>query len=258
MAQPPASLSGWCPAADLLEERIILVTGAANGIGLALSKAMAAHSATVIMLDKDVHGLEQAYDDIVAAGHLEPALYPMDLQSAVPDDYTQLAATLQQEFSRLDGLVHNAAQLAALVPFANYDNELWLQTLQVNLHAPYLLTTACLDLLGASKDASIIFTADEVGRQGKAYWGAYGVSKAGLEGFMQILADELESNMNIRVNSIDPGPALTGMRRIAYPGENSAGLCTPEDVVNPFLYLCSADSKEITGQQLSVRELLDT
>ncbi len=234
-----------------------MITGAANGIGLAVSKAMAAHGAIVIMLDKDVHGLEQAYDDIVAAGCPEPALYPMDLQGAVPDDYTQLADTLQQEFGRLDGLVHNAAQLAALVPFANYDHELWLQTLQVNLHAPYLLTTACLGLLNASNDASVIFVTDEVGRKGKAYWGAYGVSKAGLEGLMQILADELESNGTIRVNSLDPGPVLTALRRIAYPGTNSADLCKPADVVNPFLYLCSAESKGLTGQQLSAMQLLE-
>jgi NAD(P)-dependent dehydrogenase (short-subunit alcohol dehydrogenase family) len=253
----PQSLAGWQPAAGLLHERIILVTGAANGIGLAVSKAMADHGATVIMLDKDVHGLEQAYDDIVAAGGTEPALYPMDLQGAAPDDYTQLANTLQQEFGLLDGLVHNAAQLGALVPFANFDNELWLETIQVNLHAPYLLTTACLGLLNASTDASIVFTSDEVGRKGKAYWGAYGVAKAGLEGFMQILADELECNTPIRVNSIDPGPVLTAMRRIAYPGTDSAELCKPADIVKPFLYLCSAESKDINGQQLSVRELLD-
>ena len=208
------------------------------------------------MLDKDVHGLEQGYDDIVAAGHTEPALYPMDLQGAVPDDYTQLANKLQDEFGRLDGLVHNAAQLGALVPFANFSNELWLQTVQVNLHAPYLLTTACLGLLNASKDASIIFTADEAGRKGKAYWGAYGVSKAGLEGFMQILADELECNTPVRVNSLDPGPVLTTLYRTAYPGTNSDDLNKPVDVVNPFLYLCSTESQGISGQQLSVRDLL--
>ena len=257
MEKSGVSLAGWQPAADLLQYRIVLVTGAANGIGLAVSNAMAAHGASVILLDKDVHGLEHAYDDIVAAGNPEPALYPMDLQGAVPDDYLQLADTLQQEFGRLDGLVHNAAQLAALVPIANYDHELWLQTLQVNLHAPYLMTTACLDLLNASNDASVIFVSDEVGRKGKAYWGAYGVSKAGLEGFMQILADELENNRTIRVNSLDPGPVLTALRRIAYPGTSSADLRKPADVVNPFLYLCSAESKGLTGQQLSAMQLLD-
>lgn len=256
MTETP-SLAGWQPAADLLAGRIILLTGAANGIGRAVSDAMAAHGATVIMLDKDVHGLEKAYDEIVAAGHTEPALYPMDLQGATPDDYTQLAATVQQEFGRLDGLVHNAAYLGALVPFANFDNELWLQSIQVNLHAPYLLTSACLGLLNAGSDAAVLFVTDATGRHGTAYWGAYAVSKAGQECFMQILADELDSNTSIRVNSIDPGPVLTTLYRIAYPGIDSAGLRKPADIVNPFLYLCSAESKNLRGRQLKMTDLLD-
>ncbi len=252
------SLADWQPAANLLSGRIILLTGAANGIGRAVADAMASHGATVVMLDKDVKGLELAYDEIVAAGYTEPALYPMDLQGATPDDYTQLAKTLEQEFGRLDGLVHNAAWLGALVPFANYDNEMWLESMQVNLHAPYLLTTACLDLLNASDNASVLFVSDETGRKGKAYWGAYAVAKAGLESLMQILADELESNTSIRVNSLDTGPVLTSMYRIAYPGTNSSELNMPADVVNPFLYLCSTESAGLTGQQLSCRDLLDS
>lgn len=242
----------WKPAPDLLTNRTILVTGAANGIGRALVSAIAAHGASTIMLDKDVHGLEQAYDKIVADGHPEPALYPLDLQGATADDYATLATTLEKEYPGLDGLVHNAAQLGALVPLANFENEMWFQTLQVNLNAPYLLTMACLGLMNKRADASIIFSSDTSGRQGKAYWGAYGVSKAGLEGFMQILADELETNSPIRVNSIDPGPVRTALRRLAYPGENVATLNAPEDVINPFLYLLGPDSKGITGQQFTI------
>jgi NAD(P)-dependent dehydrogenase (short-subunit alcohol dehydrogenase family) len=256
MTIPLPALADWQPAPNLLDDRIILLTGAANGIGRALSEGLAAHGATLILLDKDVHGLEYAYDAIVAAGHPEPALYPMDLQGAAPDDYTTLAHTLEKEFGRLDGLIHNAAELGALVPIANYEAELWFKTLQTDLHAPFLLTMACLGLLQTSKDASIIFTSDRVGRHGKAYWGAYGVAKAGLECLMQILADELESNTTVRANSIDPGPVLTGMRTIAYPAESRAGLSQPADVVKPFIFLCSADSCGITGQQLSVAELL--
>ena len=117
---------------------------------------------------------------------------------------------------------------------------------------------ACLGLLNASRDASVIFTSDAVGRHGKAYWGAYGVAKAGLEGFMQILADELEVNTPVRANSIDPGPVLTGLRRLAYPAENHARLNLPVDVVKPFLYLASAASRGMTGQQLSVAAMLGT
>ncbi|MGD2112258.1 MAG: SDR family oxidoreductase [Gammaproteobacteria bacterium] len=252
MIPAPVLPAGWQPAPDLLRERIILLTGAANGIGRALADALAAHGAMLVLLDRDVHGLELAYDEIVAAGHPEPALYPLDLSGAGPDDYAALAATLQREFGRLDGLIHNAAELGALTPIEHVEAELWFRTLQTDLHAPCLLTMACLDLLKASRDASVIFTSDAVGRHGKAYWGAYGVAKAGLENFMQMLADELETNTPVRVNSIDPGPVLTGLRRIAYPGEDCAELNKPADVVKPFLFLASAASRGITGRQLSV------
>ena len=243
---------GWTPAPGFLKDRTILVTGAANGIGRALGSALAAHGASTILLDKDVHGLEQAYDEIVAAGYPQPALYPLDLQGAAPDDYADLAGTLEKECAGLDGLIHNAALLGALVPLANFDDEMWFQTLQVNLNAPYLLTMACLGLMNKRADASILFSSDACGRQGKAYWGAYGVSKAGLEGFMQILADELETNSPVRVNSIDPGPVRTALRRLAYPGEDVSTLKAPEDVMNPFLYLLGPDSKGITGQQFTI------
>ena len=242
----------WTAAPGLLKDRAILVTGAAGGIGRALGTALAAHGAATILLDKDVHGLEKVYDEIVAAGHVQPALYPLDLKGALPDDYADLAATLEKEYRGLDGLVHNAAHLGALVPLANFDNEMWFDTLQVNLNAPYLLTLACLGLMNSRADASIIFTSDASGRQGKAYWGAYGVSKAGLEGFMQILADELETNSPVRVNSIDPGPVRSALRSLAYPGEDAAALNAPEDVVNPFLYLLGPDSKGITGKQFTI------
>ena len=250
------SLAGWTPPNDLLQDRVVLITGAANGIGHALARSIAAHGATTVLLDRDVPGLEKTYDEIVAAGHPTPALYPMDLQGASPDDYLELASTLEKEFQRLDGLIHNAAQLGALVPFANFDNELWFQTLQVNLNAPFLMTTACLGLLNNSPDASIIFSSDTTGRKGKAYWGAYGVSKAALEGFMQILADELEANTSVRVNSIDPGPVRTALRLMAYPAEDRDALSLPEDITKPFLYLVGPDSKGITGQQLTAADMI--
>jgi len=252
----PATLHDWQPARDLLHARVILVTGAASGIGRALADACAAHGASVILLDRDVRGLEQAYDQIMAAGHPEPALYPLDLKGATPDDYTALAATIESEYGRLDGLVQNAAHLGALVPFANFEHELWFETLQVNLNAPYLLTMACLGLLANSTDASIVFSADAAGRHGKAYWGAYAVSKAAIECFMQVLADELEANTPIRVNSLDPGPVRSALRRMAYPYENRDALPLPADVVRPFLFLLGPDSRGITGQQLSVAGLL--
>lgn len=242
----------WRPRNDLLKERIILVTGAGTGIGAVVAKSFAQYGATVILLDKIIRNLEQVYDAIESATGIQPAIYPMNLEGASEKDYLDLAATIEKEFGRLDGLLHNAAMLGALVPIAHFESELWYKIMQVNLNAPFLMTRACLNLLLQSDDASILFSADSVGRQGKAYWGAYGVSKAASENFMQVLADEMEANTSIRVNSLDPGPVATALRSLAYPGENPQQLAKPEDVIAPHLYLMGPDSTGITGKQFSL------
>ena len=242
----------WQPRKDLLKERIILVTGAGNGIGAAVAKSYAQYGATVILLDKVIRNLEQVYDAIESAAGIQPAIYPMNLEGASEKDYLDLAATIEKEFGRLDGLLHNAAMLGALIPIAHFDSELWYKILQVNLNAPFLMTSACLKLLTQSKDASILFSSDSAGRRGKAYWGAYGISKAASENLMQVLADETEANTPIRVNSLDPGPVATALRSLAYPGENPERIARPEDVVAPHLYLMGPDSKGVTGKQFNL------
>ena len=198
---------------DLLKDKIVLVTGAGEGIGKAVSIAYAQHGATVILLDKVLQKLENVYDEIEAAGYTEAAIYPMDLQTANPDDYLTLFETVDKEFGKLDGIVHNAAQFKLISRIDDYDIETWFQVMQVNLNAPFIITQELLPLLRKSTSASLIFVSDTVGRQAKAYWGAYAVSKFGLEGLMQTLALELD-NSNIRSNSIDPGPTNTTMRQL--------------------------------------------
>lgn len=242
----------WQARGDYLQQRILLITGAGSGIGAAVAAACAQHGATVILLDKVVRSLEQVYDAIEAAGGPRAAIYPMNLEGAAEKDYLDLAATVEKEFGRLDGVLHNAALLGALVPIAHFEAELWYRILQVNLNGPFLLTRACLPLLMNSADASVLFNSDRVARQGKAYWGAYAASKAAAENFMQVLADELESNTPVRVNSIDPGAVATSLRALAYPGEDPAALPGARDVVRPFLYLLGPDSKGVTGQQFSL------
>lgn len=239
----------WQARDALLAERVILITGAGNGIGAAVAKRCAALGATVVLLDKVVRNLEQVYDAIESAGHPQPAIYPMNLEGATEKDYVDLAATIEQEFGRLDGLLHNAAMLGALVPVAHLEADLWYRILQINLNAPFLMTRALLALLMNSEDASVVFTSDRVARRGKAYWGAYAVSKAGSENLMQTLADELETNTTVRVNSLDPGAVATALRTLAYPGENPEQLARPEAVAEPFVYLLGPDSRGITGQQ---------
>ena len=242
----------WQPQDTLLDKRVILITGAATGIGAAAAKRCAAAGATVVLLDKSVRGLEQVYDEIESAGHAQPAIYPMDLEGASEKDYADLAETVERELGQLDGLLHNAAMLGALVPMAHFETELWYKIMQINLNAPFLMTRACLELLMKSDDASVVFSSDAVGRHGKAYWGAYGISKAGLENMMQVLADEMETNTTVRFNSYDPGPVMTALRALAYPGEAPGKVPEPDEVIDPLLYLLSADSKGITGRQFSL------
>jgi NAD(P)-dependent dehydrogenase (short-subunit alcohol dehydrogenase family) len=243
----------YSPSPDLLAERVILVTGAGDGIGRAVSLAFAAHGASVILLGRTVRKLEEVYDRVVHDGGPEPAIYPMDLEGAGPDDHEQLADRVGEEFGRLDGLLHNAGRLGTLTPLEHYEPDEWLRVIQVNLNAPFLLTRACLPLLKRSGDASIVFTSSSVGRRGRAYWGAYSASKFGVEGLMQVLADELENDSRVRVNSINPGRVRTAMRAAAYPAENPAELCAPEDIVLPYLYLFGSDGRGVHGQALDAQ-----
>ena len=242
------SIENYHPSPDALKDRIILVTGAGDGIGAVAAKTFAEHGATIILSGRTTAKLEKVYDEISNAGFPEPAIVPLDLEGATYDDYIMLAETIENEFSHLDGLLHNAAFLGALTPIQQYDLKLWAQVMQVNLTAPFLLTRACIGLLNKSDDARILFTTSSVAHKGRAYWGAYGISKAGQDNLMEILADELENNTSIRVNSIDPGRVRTRMRALAYPGEDPNLVPTPEEKMPTYLYLIGPDSKDVTGQ----------
>lgn len=241
------------PASDLLKGRVILITGAGDGLGAAAAKSFAAHGATVVLVGRTVRKLEAVYDAIEKAGHPQPAIYPMDLEGASAADYEELAEVLEREFGRLDGLLHNAAMLGTLTPTEHYNLPLWGRVMQVNLNAPLLLTRACLGLLRRAPDASVVFTTAEVGRRGRAYWGAYAVSNAAVENLAQVLADELEANTAIRVNSLDPGAVHTRLRTSAFPAEDNTTLPRPEAVMGTYLYLMGPDSRGVTGQRFSAQ-----
>lgn len=246
-------MKDYKPNKDLLKDKVILVTGAGAGIGKEASLAYARHGATVILLGKTIHKLEQVYDQIEHEGGAQPAIYPMDLAGASGKDYEDLAVNIENEFSHLDGLLHNAAQLGSLRALSQFDMDSWTKIMQVNLHAPFVLTQVCLPLLAKSDNASLIFTADDVGKQGKAYWGAYAISKAASNNMMQIFADELEVNTQIRVNSINPGVVATKMRSGAYPGEDPNSIAQPADIMSAYLYLMGDDSKDENGQVIQAQ-----
>ncbi len=240
--------------AKLLENRTVLVTGAGDGIGRAAAVSYARLGATVILAGRTTKKLETVYDEIETAGGPQPAIYPINLEGATPHDYEALAATIETEFGKLDGLLNNAGILGLRTPIEQYDPATWEQVIQVNLNAQFYLTQAMIPLLRLSDDASIIFTGSSVGHKGRAYWGAYSVSKFATEGLMQVLADELGSTSNIRVNSINPGGTRTNMRATAYPGENPSTLPPPEQIMPLYLYLMGPDSKEINGQALNAQD----
>ena len=237
----------------LLADRIILVTGAGDGIGRTAAKALATHGATVVLSGRTLSKLERVYDEIEANGDPQPALVPVDFSLAGRHEYEQLANTIESEFGRLDGILHNASLLGDITPLEMYDPETWDTVMKVNLRAPFLLTQALLPLLKQSPDASVVFTTSSVGRRARAFWGAYAISKSGIEGLSQMLADELMNISNIRVNCINPGATRTSMRAAAYPGEDPESLKMPEEIMPLYLYLMGPDSKGITGQSLDAQ-----
>jgi NAD(P)-dependent dehydrogenase (short-subunit alcohol dehydrogenase family) len=247
-------MKDYQPPPDLLKDRVILVTGAGDGIGRAAARRLAAHGATMILLGRTIRKLEQVYDAIEQAGAPKPAIYPMNLEGATPKDYADLAQVLATEFGRLDGLLHNAALFEGLTPLANYDIERWYRILQVNLNAPFLLTQAVMGLLNRSTDASVVFTTDPVGEDGSAYWGAYAVAKGGAQTLMKLLANELEANTPIRVNSIDPGRVRAGLTPRAYPGRDPAEWADPEEILASYLYLLGPDSRGVTGRTFRAQD----
>jgi len=237
----------YTPAPNLLKDRVIMVTGAGDGIGAEAARTYARHGATVVLVGRTQKKLEAVYDAIVAEGCAEPSIAVIDFSKAQGDDYQTIADALEQEFGQLDGLLHNAGILGYLAPIEHYEVKKWLEVLHVNLTAPYILTQAVLPLLKKSPHASVVFTSSGVGRKGRALWGAYAVSKFGTEGLMETLADELD---DLKVNCINPGKTRTGMRRAAYPAEDPGSLKTAADIMATYLYLMGADSAGVSGQSL--------
>lgn len=241
------------PPAGLLQDRVILVTGAGDGLGRAAALSYAAHGATVVLLGKTVKKLENVYDEIENAGGPKPAIFPLDLEWAQEAEYGQLADSIEMEFGSLHGILHNAGILGLRTPIQSHTLEIWNQVIQINLNAAFAITRQLMPIMQRADDASIVFTSSGVGRKPRAYWGAYAVSKAALEALMQILHQELENTSSIRVNTLNPGPCATGMRRQAYPAEDPATLSRPEDLMNAYLYLMGPDSKGESGQQFNAQ-----
>lgn len=240
-----------CPD-NAFADKVILVTGAGDGIGRAVSLALAAKGATLLLLGRTQRKLNAVYDAIEAAGGAKPAVLPLDLQTAEPRHYNELAQLLEKEFGRIDGLLHNAGLLGSITPLDQYPLDQWQAVMQVNVNAGYYLTRALLPLLNQASKPSLVFTSSSVGRQGRAFWGAYAVSKFAVEGMAQVLADELENISPLRVNVINPGACDTEMRNTAYPAEDKTLIAQPDDILPAYLYLLG-DACDASGLSLDAQ-----
>lgn len=248
-------MQNYQPKPNFLKDKVILITGATDGIGKEAALSYASYGATVVLLGRDTKKLEKIYDEIENKGYPQPAFIPLNLQNTAPEQYLQVAQVIEKEFGQLDGLLHNAGDLGLLSPIEHFDEETWYRVMQVNVNAVFLLTKYCIPLLNQADAASVIFTSSGVGRQGRAYWGAYAVSKFATEGMMQTLADELE-HTKIRSNCINPGATRTKMRATAFPGEDPNSLPQATDIMNAYLYLMDEDHL-INGQSLDARDFIN-
>jgi len=244
--------AGWSAGPETLKDRVVLVTGAAGGLGKAATLAISRARGTPILLGRKTRPLEKLHDEAAAAG-AAPAIYPLDLEGATPRDYEDMAAAIERDFGRLDGIVNCAAHFSGLQPAAQIEPLDWLRTLHVNLSAPFLLLQACLPLLNKAPDVSAVFVADDLDLVGKANWGAYGVAKHALAGMVSILHQEWETGP-LRVHALLPPPLRTALRRTAYFGENSMQLPAPESMADALIYLLSADGIAARGRVLDMRE----
>ena len=233
-----------------LKDKIILITGAGDGMGKAAAIEYASQGASVILLGRDIKNLEKTHEIIISKNAPSPMISLMDLSKADGNDYQELADNLFNKYGRLDGLLLNAAILGDRSPISQYDVSTWVNTIHVNLTSQFILTKSLLPSLEKSKSASVIFTTSGVGKIGKAFWGAYSVSKFGVEGLCQILTHEHQNDKTIRFNCINPGAIQTKMRKSAYPLEDPKKLLTPEDILDKYVWLMSDSSKEVDGQSI--------
>jgi NAD(P)-dependent dehydrogenase (short-subunit alcohol dehydrogenase family) len=233
---------------DCLAGRVILVTGATQGIGRAAALAFAAHGATVVLLARSVRRLETVYDQILAIGAAEPAAIELDFLTAGEDQFDLLAQQVRHEFGRLDGIVHCASYLYALSPLHNQTIDEWMNQYRINTVAPFALTRACLPLLKAAPDASVLFVGETHGQHPGPFWGGYGASKAGLTYLMQVAACEWDDCPGLRVNLLVPGPVNSPLRIRTHPGEDRSERAETDDLMPYFLYWMSEQSRGRSGE----------
>jgi len=241
---------------DALEGQVIAITGAGDGIGKAAALDFASAGANVVLVGRTQAKLEAVYDQIEANTRTRPIILPLDLNELTIDAARQLAHGIEDTYGRLDGLLLNASLLGDKMSIAQYPAKTWDRVIQVNLNSAFYLTQALLPLLEAAPKGRVVYTTSSVGRQGRAYWGAYAVSKFATEGLMQTLANELENISDVRVHCINPGGTRTAMRAKAYPGEDPMTVPAPEAHMPLYRFLLSPLSQSFNGVSWDARDFI--
>jgi len=219
--------------------QLALVTGASRGIGAATAKALAAEGAHVILTARTAGALEQVEEAIHAAGGTA-TIAPLDLIET--DSIARLASAVEERWGTLDILVLNAATLGSLSAVQAIDAKEFAKVMTLNVSAQQALIAAFDAALRKSARARVVGITSKVGRQPRAFWGAYGASKAAFETLVQAYGEEVEGISNIRVALLDPGATRTAMRERAYPGEDPASVKPPEIVADKIVELVASDA----------------
>ena len=227
-----------------------MISGSSSGVGKEAAITFAKFGAKTILLARNKDLLEETYNFFVKKNIRKPMLHTIDFNKAEEKDYMALSEAVIKEYGKLDGLLNNAGILGDKSPIENYGIKKWREVMKVNLESSFLLTKSLMPALKIPSHSSIIFTSSGVGRKGKAYWGAYAISKFAIEGLVQILSEELKKTSGIRVNAINPGRVQTKMRAEAYPAEDPTTLPSPREVMNAYLFLMGDDSLGISGKSI--------
>jgi NAD(P)-dependent dehydrogenase (short-subunit alcohol dehydrogenase family) len=232
----------------MLEGKVALITGAGKGLGRALALACAREGARVVINARSEESIRPVAEEVESSGAEALALAADVSESA---DVEGMVDAAVQRFGRIDVLFNNAGVLGPRVAIVEYPEDEWRRVIDANLTGPFLVSKAVIPHMPGG--GSIVNVVSGVSVEGRAEWGAYSVSKFGVEGLTQILSSELEER-GVRVNAVDPGGMRTGMRAAAYPEEDPTTRITPEENTDVFLYLASDESKGVTGQRFKAQE----
>ena len=226
---------------EVVKGKNIMVTGATSGIGLELARSFSSKGANLIILGKDEEKLDELYDEISIHGG-KNLIIKSDLKELDEKGAIQISDEIKKYYENIDGLIHNAAILGNLTRIEDYQSKTWDEVLQVNLTSSFLITKHLLELASSSNEARIIFVSSRVSNNGKAFWGAYSISKFAQRGLAEILSEETEVNKNIKVFTLDPGATKTKMRFAARPSEDQDSIKTPKDLIHCFEWFFSDES----------------